>query len=48
MIVKYRLTAPTESLMWNVDGFSFHLIRTSGEPNIIYKDELLKVVESMK
>jgi hypothetical protein len=46
--VQYRLTVPTESLMWNADGFSFHLLRTSGEPNKIYKDELLKVVESMK
>ncbi len=46
--VKYRLTTPTESLMWNVDGFSFHLLRTAGEPNKIYKDELLKIVESMK
>jgi hypothetical protein len=46
--VSYRLTAPTESLMWNVDGFSFHLTRTAGEPGKIYKDELLKVVESMK
>lgn len=46
--VKYRLTPPTEFLMWDVDGFSFHLLRTAGEPNKIYKDELLKVVESMK
>ena len=48
IIVKYRLTAPTESLMWDVDGFSFHLLRIAGEPNKIYKDELLKIVESMK
>jgi hypothetical protein len=46
--VKYRLTTPTESLMWDVDGFSFHLLRMAGEPNKIYKDELLKVVGSMK
>jgi hypothetical protein len=46
--VNYRLTTPTESLTWNVDGFSFYLLRTAGEPNKIYKDELLKVVESMK
>ncbi len=45
--VKYRLTAPTETLMWNADGFSFHLLRTAGEPNKVYKDELLKIVESM-
>jgi hypothetical protein len=48
MAVKYRLSAPTESLMWDADGFSFQLLRTAGEPNKIYKDELLKVVGSMK
>lgn len=47
MVVQYRLTAPTESLTWDADGFSFQLLRTAGEPNKIYKDELLKVVESM-
>ena len=47
MVVKYRLTSPTESLMWNFDGYSFQLLRTAGEPNKVYKDELLKVVESM-
>jgi hypothetical protein len=45
--VNYRLTTPTEFLMWEADGFSFHLLRTAGEPNKIYKDELLKVVGSM-
>jgi len=44
MVVKYRLSTPTESLIWDVDGFSFQLLRTAGEPNKIYKDELLKVV----
>jgi len=48
MVVKYRLTTPTESLMWESDGFSFQLLRTAGEPNKIYKDELLKVVGSLK
>jgi len=48
MVVKYRLTTPTESLIWDVDGFSFQLLRTAGEPNKIYKDELRKVVGSMK
>jgi len=48
LIVNYRLTAPTESLMWDADGFSFQLLRTAGEPNKIYKDELLKVAGSMK
>jgi len=45
--VKYRLTTSTEILMWNAGGFSFRLLRTAGEPNKIYKDELLKIVESM-
>ena len=48
LAVKYRLTPPTETLMWNADGFSFQLLRTAGEPNKIYKDELLKIVTSMK
>lgn len=48
MVVNYRLSTPTESLMWNMDGFSFQLLRTAGEPNKIYKDELLKVVGSME
>lgn len=48
MTVKYRLSAPTESLMWDIDGFSFQLLRTAGEPNKTYKDELLKVVGSIK
>lgn len=47
LAVNYRLTNPTESLMWDVNGFSFQLLRTAGEPDKIYKDELLKVVESM-
>ena len=42
--VNYRLTSPTESLMWNVNGFSFQMLRTAGEPDKIYRDELLKVV----
>lgn len=48
LVVKYRLTPPTESLMWVADGLSFTLLRTAGEPNKIYKDELLKVAGSMK
>jgi hypothetical protein len=30
------------------DGFAFRILRTAGEPNKIYKDELLKVIGSMK
>ncbi|MDQ3005858.1 MAG: DUF4367 domain-containing protein [Chloroflexota bacterium] len=47
MVVKYRLNTPTDSLMWESVGFSFQLLRTAGEPNKIYKDELLKVVGSL-
>ena len=53
--VKYRLNksadnpgADTEMLTWESAGFSFQLLRTAGEPNKTYKDELLKVVGSMK
>lgn len=46
--VSYRLTAPTESLMWEADGFSFRLLRRAGEPGKTYQDELLKVVGSME
>lgn len=38
----------TEGLDWYKDGFSYRLLRTAGEPNKIYRDELIKVVESMK
>ena len=48
MDVKYRPSPRTESLMWDLDGFSFQLLRTAGEPDKIYKDELLKVVGSLK
>lgn len=45
----YRLNAAgTEGLEWHADGFSFRLLRTAGEPNKIYKDELIKVAGSMK
>lgn len=49
--VNYRVNppmeTPTETLMWEANGFSFQLFRTAGEPNKIYKDELIKVVQSM-
>jgi DNA-binding CsgD family transcriptional regulator len=47
MFVTYRLTSPTESFTWHMNGFSFSLLRTAGEPNKIYKDELIKVIDSM-
>jgi hypothetical protein len=51
--VVYRLYesgdgASTESLEWYAGGAFFRLHRTAGEPNKIYKEELLKVLESMK
>ena len=53
--VNYRLNksvdnpgSNTEMLTWESAGFSFQLLRTAGEPNKTYKDELLKVVGSMK
>jgi hypothetical protein len=40
--VIYRLNAGgTEGLDWYADGFSFRLLRTAGEPDKIYKDELV-------
>lgn len=47
IFVNYRLTSPTESFLWDMNGFSFSLLRTAGEPNKLYKDELIKVIESM-
>ena len=47
IFVNYRLTSPTESFVWDMNGFSFSLLRTAGEPNKIYKDELIKVIDSM-
>lgn len=38
----------TEGLDWYANGFVFRLLRTAGEPNKIYKNELLKVVDSLK
>lgn len=38
----------TESLEWYADGFAFRLHRMAGEPNKLYKEDLLKVVESMQ
>jgi hypothetical protein len=38
----------TESLEWYASGVFFRLHRAAGEPDKVYKEELLKVVESMK
>jgi hypothetical protein len=47
--VVYRLNpAGPEGLDWFTDGVAFRLLRTAGEPNKVYKDELMKVVDSMQ
>jgi len=47
--VVYHLNpAGPEGLDWYKDGLVFRLLRTAGEPNKIYKDELVKVIESMQ
>ncbi len=47
--VVYRLNpAGPEGLDWFSDGVAFRLLRTAGEPNKVYKDELMKVVDSMQ
>jgi hypothetical protein len=47
--VIYRLNpAGPEGLDWFNNGVAYRLLRTAGEPNKVYKDELVKVVESMK
>ena len=38
----------TEGLEWNAGGFAFRLHRMAGEPDKIYKEELVKVIGSMK
>lgn len=43
-----RTLADVEQLEWFTDGFSFRLHRMAGEPNKIYREELLKVVSSLK
>ena len=47
-VVYHQNPAGPEGLDWFADGFVFRLLRTAGEPNKIYKDELIKVVESMQ
>lgn len=47
-VVYHQNPAGPEGLDWYQDGFVFRLLRTAGEPNKIYKDELIKVVESLR
>lgn len=46
-VVYHQNPEGPEGLDWYADGFVLRLLRTAGEPNKIYKDELIKVVESM-
>ena len=47
--VVYRLNpAGPEGFDWFSDGVAFRLLRTAGEPNKVYKDELVKVADSMQ
>ena len=38
----------TEQLAWQANGFFFSLFRNAGEPGKIYKDELLKIINSLQ
>lgn len=52
--VVYRYSADgasgsgTEQMDWYADGFFFSLFRNAGEPGKVYKDELVKIVGSLK
>ena len=45
--VVYQYLNPAEQLDWSDGGYFFSLFRNAGEPGKIYKDDLLKVAESM-
>jgi len=47
-VVYHHYSGGTEGLDWYYDGFAYRLLRTAGEPGKVYKDELVKVVDSMK
>ena len=44
----YVNSGSSEQLDWQKDGMYFSLFRSAGEPGKSYKDELLKVVESIR
>lgn len=46
--VVYQYSGSTEQMDWNTDGFYFSLFRNAGEPGKVYKDELVKVIDSLK
>jgi hypothetical protein len=45
--VVYQFSGASERLSWQSNGFFFSLFRSAGEPGRVYKDELLRIVESM-
>jgi hypothetical protein len=45
--VVYQFSGASERLSWQSNGFFFSLFRSAGEPGKVYKDELLRIVESM-
>jgi hypothetical protein len=46
--VVYLNSGQTEQMDWYSDGLYSSLFRNAGEPGKVYKDELIKIVESMK
>ena len=44
----YQSTAPSEQLDWQAGEYFFSLFRSAGEPGKVYKEDLLKVVDSIK
>jgi hypothetical protein len=45
--VVYQFSGASERLSWQSNGFFFSLFRSAGEPGKVYKDDLLRIVESM-
>jgi hypothetical protein len=45
--VVYQFSGASEQLSWQSNGFFFSLFRNAGEPGKVYKDDLLRIVESM-
>lgn len=46
--VVYQYLNPTEQLDWSAGGYYFSLFRNAGEPGKVYKDELVKIIASMR
>jgi hypothetical protein len=47
-VVYHQYSAGTEGLDWFHNGCTYRLLRMAGEPGKVYKDELVKVVASLK